>query len=108
MSIPDALAAFAAPPTTTVTILEINTGAILDGDVWRFRYPSGLSIHPSRKTSERLSLSKKANARADRALSLSKTPLLQSTFLSLCPIHHETTEQRNCTGLLKSVFVIMF
>jgi hypothetical protein len=48
MSIPDALTAFAEPSTTTVTILEIKTGAILDSDVWGLRHPSGLSIHPSR------------------------------------------------------------
>jgi hypothetical protein len=48
MSIPDALAALAEPPTTTVTILEIKTDAILDSDVWGLRHPSGLSIHPSR------------------------------------------------------------
>jgi hypothetical protein len=47
MSIPDALAAFAEPPTTTVTILEIKTDAILDSNVWGLRHPSGLSIHPS-------------------------------------------------------------
>jgi hypothetical protein len=47
MAIPDAIAAFAKPPTTTVTILEINTDAILDSDVWGLRHPSGLSIHPS-------------------------------------------------------------
>jgi hypothetical protein len=41
MSIPDALAAFAEPPTTTVTILEIKIDTILDSDVWadvRFGY----------------------------------------------------------------------
>jgi hypothetical protein len=34
MSIPYALAAFAEPPTTTVTIIEIKTNAILDSDFW--------------------------------------------------------------------------
>jgi hypothetical protein len=72
MSIPDALAAFAEPSTTTVTILEIKTDAILDSDVWGLRHLSGLSIHPSRKTSKRRSLSKNANVRGDRSLSLSK------------------------------------
>jgi hypothetical protein len=50
MSIPDALAAFAEPPTTTVTILEIKTDAILDRDVWGLRHPSGLLIHPPRNS----------------------------------------------------------
>jgi hypothetical protein len=59
MSIPDA---FAEPPTTTVTILEIKTDAILDSDVWGLRHSSGLSIHPSRKMSKRLSLSKKGTS----------------------------------------------
>jgi hypothetical protein len=45
MSIPDALAAFAEPATTTVTIFEIKTDAILDSEVWGLRHPSGLSIH---------------------------------------------------------------
>jgi hypothetical protein len=48
MSLPDALAAFAEPPTTTVTILEIKTDTLLDSDVWGLRHPSGHSIHPSR------------------------------------------------------------
>jgi hypothetical protein len=50
MLIPDAPAVFAEPSTTTVTILEIKTDAILDSDVWGLRHPSGLSIHPSRNT----------------------------------------------------------
>jgi hypothetical protein len=41
---PDALAAFTEPPTTTVTILEIKTDAILDSDVWGLQHTSGLSI----------------------------------------------------------------
>jgi hypothetical protein len=48
MSILDALAAFVEPPTTTVTILETKTDAILDIEVWGLRYLSGLSIHSSR------------------------------------------------------------
>jgi hypothetical protein len=48
MSLPDALAAFAEPPTTTVTILEIKIDAILASDIWGLRHPSSLSIHPSR------------------------------------------------------------
>jgi hypothetical protein len=48
MSIPDSLAAFAEPLTTTVTILEIKTDAILDSNIWGLRHPSGRSIHPSR------------------------------------------------------------
>jgi hypothetical protein len=55
-----------------VTILKIKTDAILDSDVRGLRHPSDLSIHPTRKTSKRLSLSKKVNVRADRAISLSK------------------------------------
>jgi hypothetical protein len=73
MSIPDALAVFAEPRTTTVTILEITIYAILDSDVWGLRHPSRLSIHQSRK---RLSLNKKANVRADKSLSLSKKSLV--------------------------------
>jgi hypothetical protein len=46
MYIPDALTAFAEPPTTTVTILEIKTDAI-DSDIWGLRDPSGFSIHPA-------------------------------------------------------------
>jgi hypothetical protein len=83
MSIPDALAAFVEPPTTTVTILEIKTDAILDSDVSGLRHPFGLSIHPSRKTSKCLSLSKKANIRAGRALLLSKKPFLQPAGISI-------------------------
>jgi hypothetical protein len=48
MSVPDALTAFAEPPTTTVTILEVKANAILDSDVWGLRHPSDLLIHPSR------------------------------------------------------------
>jgi hypothetical protein len=33
MTIPDGLAAFAEPPTTTVIILEIKTNTVLDSDV---------------------------------------------------------------------------
>jgi hypothetical protein len=40
-------AAFAEPPTTTVTILEIKTDATGDSDVWGLRHPFGLSIRPA-------------------------------------------------------------
>jgi hypothetical protein len=41
------LAAFAEPPTTSMTILDIRTDSILDSDVWGVRHPSGFSIRPS-------------------------------------------------------------
>jgi hypothetical protein len=50
MSIPDALAAFAEPLTTTVTILEIKTDAILNSDVWDFDIPpASRSIHLAKR-----------------------------------------------------------
>jgi hypothetical protein len=47
MSAPDHLAAFAEPPTTSMTILDLRTDFILDSDVWGVRHPSGFSIRPS-------------------------------------------------------------
>jgi hypothetical protein len=68
MSLPDALAAFAEPATTTVTILDIKTDAILDSDdgefmqLWQkpvtsvrhtgFRFPAAISM-PWRQTGHR-------------------------------------------------------
>jgi hypothetical protein len=47
MPLPDTLAPFAEPPTTTVTILEIKIDTILASEIWGLRHPFGLSIHPS-------------------------------------------------------------
>jgi hypothetical protein len=59
MSIPDALAAFAEPPTTTVTILETTADAILNSEVWDFDIPP--AFDPSiLRSADFLSLSKKS------------------------------------------------
>jgi hypothetical protein len=100
MSIPDALTAFAETPTTTVTILEIKTDAILDSDNWGLRQASGPSIHPSRKTSKRLLSSKKANIRADRALLLGKV----SRYITLEIMYGKSYYVRYVIPLIFNVF----
>jgi hypothetical protein len=67
MSLPDALAAFAEPATTTVTILEIKTDAILDSDdgeflqLWQNQSPlcdirDSISMQPSVCSGPRLTV----------------------------------------------------
>jgi hypothetical protein len=43
MSVPDPLAAFAEPPTTSMTILEIRTDSVLDSDVWGGEFDTHLA-----------------------------------------------------------------